>query len=99
MADNELAGRRVLAIVTNYGVEQDELIVPLDHLRDEGAEVVVAAASDDSIQTLVGDKDGQVGRARHHHRRRRRLGLRPAPHPRWRAQRRSPPAWTTTPSG
>ena len=57
MADNELAGRRVLAIVTNYGVEQDELIVPMNHLRGDGAEVVVAAASDDSIQTLLGDKD------------------------------------------
>jgi deglycase len=57
MADNDLAARRVLAIVTNYGVEQDELVVPVDHLRDGGAEVVVAAASDDSIQTLVGDKD------------------------------------------
>ncbi len=31
-----LGGRRVLAIVTNYGVEQDELVVPLEHLRGEG---------------------------------------------------------------
>ena len=57
MADNELSSRRVLAIVTNYGVEQDELVVPVDHLRGGGAEVTVAAAEDGPIQTLVGDKD------------------------------------------
>lgn len=56
MAKNALSGRRVLAIVTNYGVEQDELVVPVDHLRDEGAEVTVAAADDEPIQTLVHDK-------------------------------------------
>ncbi len=56
-----LSGRRVLAIVTNYGVEQDELVVPVEHLRERGATVVVAAASTDPIRTLVGDKDpGQI---------------------------------------
>jgi len=53
----DLTGRRVLAIVTNYGVEQDELVVPLEHLRDAGARVDVAAVSDDDVQTLVDDKD------------------------------------------
>lgn len=57
MADRDLAGRRVLAIVTNYGVEQDELVVPLEHLREKGAAVDVAAASADDVQTLVDDKD------------------------------------------
>jgi protease I len=57
MSDKDLSGRRVLAIVTNYGVEQDELVVPVDHLRERGAEVDVAAVTDDPIQTLVGDKD------------------------------------------
>ncbi|MGW0535347.1 type 1 glutamine amidotransferase domain-containing protein [Streptomyces sp. NPDC003032] len=57
MADNTLNGRRVLAIVTNYGVEQDELVVPVQHLRDRGAHVDVAAVSTDEIRTLVGDKD------------------------------------------
>lgn len=33
MADKPLSGRRILAIVTNYGVEQDELIVPTERLR------------------------------------------------------------------
>ena len=57
MSETTLSGYRVLAIVTNYGVEQDELVVPVEHLRERGAAVVVAAASRDVIQTLVGDKD------------------------------------------
>ena len=57
MSDTTLSGYRVLAIATNYGVEQDELVVPVDHLRGRGATVTIAAASTDPIQTLVGDKD------------------------------------------
>lgn len=57
MAENALTGRRVLAIVTNYGVEQDELVVPLRHLREGGAEVDVAALAGEPIQTLVGDRE------------------------------------------
>lgn len=57
MSDTDLAGRRVLAIVTNYGVEQDELVVPVDHLREAGATVDVAAVEDAPVETLVGDKD------------------------------------------
>jgi protease I len=55
MAD--LQGHRVLAIVSNYGIEQDELKVPMQHLTDAGAQVDVAAVEQDTIQTLVGDKD------------------------------------------
>ncbi|WP_326701310.1 type 1 glutamine amidotransferase [Streptomyces sp. NBC_01754] len=57
MTDTDLGGRRVLAIVTNYGVEQDELVVPVRHLREAGAKVDIAAVSTDAIRTLVGDKD------------------------------------------
>ncbi|MBM7440161.1 type 1 glutamine amidotransferase domain-containing protein [Streptomyces sp. HB132] len=57
MTDQDLGGRRVLTIVTNYGVEQDELVVPVRHLRDAGATVDIAAMSNDPIRTLVGDKD------------------------------------------
>lgn len=53
----DFAGRRILAIVTNYGIEQDELVVPVDHLREEGADVTIAAQTAEPIQTLVGDKD------------------------------------------
>ncbi|GII99815.1 protease I [Sediminihabitans luteus] len=52
-----LDGRRVLAIVTNYGVEQDELVVPVQHLRERGATVHVAAVDDAPVRTLVGDQD------------------------------------------
>ena len=57
MATTDLTGRRVLAIVTNYGVEQDELVVPARALREAGATVVVAAQSTEPVETLVGDKD------------------------------------------
>ncbi|MEU6991066.1 type 1 glutamine amidotransferase domain-containing protein [Streptomyces sp. NPDC046465] len=57
MAENTLNGHRVLAIVTNYGIEQDELVVPVQHLRERGAHVDVAAVKAEEIRTLVGDKD------------------------------------------
>ncbi|MFF3258192.1 type 1 glutamine amidotransferase domain-containing protein [Streptomyces sp. NPDC002932] len=57
MTTNDGSKRKVLAVVTNYGVEQDELVVPVEHLRGWGAHVDVAALSTDGIQTLVGDKD------------------------------------------
>ncbi|MFD9760088.1 DJ-1/PfpI/YhbO family deglycase/protease [[Kitasatospora] papulosa] len=57
MSGDEIEQRKVLAVVTNYGVEQDELLVPIEHLRGAGARVDVAAVSMDDILTLVGDKD------------------------------------------
>ncbi|MFD5461901.1 DJ-1/PfpI/YhbO family deglycase/protease [Kitasatospora sp. NPDC127059] len=48
---------KVLAIVTNYGVEQDELLVPVRHLRDNGVQVDIAAPHRDDIRTLVHDRD------------------------------------------
>ena len=54
---SDINGKKILAIVTNYGIEQDELIVPVDKLRAAGAQVTVAATDRDTIQTLVGDKD------------------------------------------
>jgi len=52
-----LDGKKILVIATNYGVEQDEIVVPVDQLRARGATVTVAAQETGSIQTLVGDKD------------------------------------------
>lgn len=52
----DLHGRRILAIATNYGVEQDELVVPVERLRGAGARVDIAAVTTDDIETLVGDK-------------------------------------------
>ncbi|MFD2028662.1 type 1 glutamine amidotransferase domain-containing protein [Promicromonospora aerolata] len=51
-----LTSRQVLALVTNYGVEQDELLEPVRHLRDRGAVVTLAAVSRDDVRTLVGDE-------------------------------------------
>ncbi|MEU4115338.1 type 1 glutamine amidotransferase domain-containing protein [Kitasatospora sp. NPDC028055] len=48
---------KALAIVTNYGVEQDELLVPVKHLREDGVHVDIAAPTRDDIRTLVGDKE------------------------------------------
>ncbi|MFJ4220234.1 type 1 glutamine amidotransferase domain-containing protein [Curtobacterium luteum] len=52
-----LDGKKILVIATNYGVEQDEIVVPTEQLRERGADVTVAAQESGSIQTLVGDKD------------------------------------------
>ncbi|MDT0434804.1 MULTISPECIES: type 1 glutamine amidotransferase domain-containing protein [Streptomyces] len=57
MADKPLNGHRVLVLVTQYGVEQDELVVPVTRLREDGADVTVAAPTTEPVQTLVGDKD------------------------------------------
>lgn len=57
MADTDLTRHSVVAIVTNFGVQQDELVVPVEHLRQGGAQVDIAAVSNDPIQTLIGDKD------------------------------------------
>ena len=52
-----LDGKKVLVITTNYGVEQDEIVVPTEQLRARGASVTIAAKETGTIQTLVGDKD------------------------------------------
>ncbi|MEV6197832.1 DJ-1/PfpI/YhbO family deglycase/protease [Streptomyces sp. NPDC051920] len=57
MSDKPLKGHRVLVLVTNYGVEQDELLVPIRRLQEDGADVTIAAVKSDPIQTLVGDSD------------------------------------------
>lgn len=57
MSERPLNGHRVLVLVTNYGVEQDELMVPVRRLREDGAEVTIASETTDVVQTLVGDKD------------------------------------------
>ncbi len=53
----QLGTRKILVITTNYGIEQDELVVPVAKLTEAGAQVTVAAVEKGSIATLVGDKD------------------------------------------
>lgn len=52
-----LDGKKILVIATNYGVEQDEIVVPTEQLRARGADVTVAGQESGPIATLVGDKD------------------------------------------
>jgi protease I len=54
--DGKLAGKNVLVLTTNYGTEQDELRKPVAVLRDHGAHVTVAAQKDESVRTLVHDR-------------------------------------------
>ncbi|GGL79648.1 type 1 glutamine amidotransferase domain-containing protein [Glutamicibacter protophormiae] len=55
MAD--LSNKKVLVLASNRGVEQDELVSPVESLRSAGAKVEIAAPQQDKIQTLVGDWD------------------------------------------
>lgn len=58
---SDLSAKKVLVVVTNRGVEQDELKDPVQKLRDAGAEVTIAAPETGEVQTLVGDWDlGEV---------------------------------------
>ncbi|MFF8716606.1 DJ-1/PfpI/YhbO family deglycase/protease [Streptomyces sp. NPDC015184] len=63
MTADDMNMRKVLAIVTNYGVEQDELLVPQEHLCGLDVRVSVAAVSTGDVRTLVGDvKPGRTVR-------------------------------------
>lgn len=58
---SDLSAKKILVVVTNRGVEQDELKDPVQKLRDAGAEVTIAAPEAGQVQTLVGDWDlGEV---------------------------------------
>lgn len=54
---SELTGRKILIISTNYGTETDEIGKPLEYLKEQGADVTVAAPEVSPIQTLKGDKE------------------------------------------
>jgi len=48
--------KKALVISTNYGTETDEILRPIEALRDAGVEVVVASTDGGRIRTLGGDK-------------------------------------------
>ena len=48
---------RALIAVTDFGVEETELVEPLNALTKTGIEVTVASNSGEPIQTVTGDKD------------------------------------------
>ncbi|WHF24623.1 hypothetical protein QJS66_10920 [Kocuria rhizophila] len=52
---SNLSGKKILLLVNNQGVEQDELKVPADKLRADGAEVTVGRPESGEVKSLVGD--------------------------------------------
>ena len=48
---------RALVITSNVGVEQDELLKPLEFLRSKGIETIHAAPEQHSVQTVKQDKE------------------------------------------
>ena len=51
----EITGKKVLVAVSNRGVEQDELKVPVEKLRAAGVDVLISAPEAGQVETLVGD--------------------------------------------
>lgn len=49
--------KNILVISTEFGTERDELVVPVDKLKELGHTVTVATPSGKPVQTVVGDKD------------------------------------------
>lgn len=49
--------KKVLFITSNYGVERDELKLPLEFLRDKGIESIHAATKLEDVQSVLGDKE------------------------------------------
>lgn len=54
---NQLAGRKVLFITANTGIERDELVKPLEALKAQGAEVTHGSSEGGTTQTFVGDTE------------------------------------------
>src|SRR5699024_12465568 len=51
----ELSGKSALVIVSQRGVEQDEIEQPVTQLDAEGARVTVAASTRDPVQSQIRD--------------------------------------------
>lgn len=61
MTVSHLSGKKVLVVVSNRGVEQDELKDPVHKLRAHGAKITIAAPEAGQVRSLVGDWDlGEV---------------------------------------
>ncbi|MDU1523277.1 MAG: DJ-1/PfpI family protein, partial [Cutibacterium granulosum] len=48
---------RALIAATDFGVEEAEIVEPINSLKKAGIEVTVASNSGEAIQTVTGDKD------------------------------------------
>lgn len=49
--------KKALFISSNHGIEQDELIKPLEFLQSKGIEVIYAAEKNEDVQTVKWDKE------------------------------------------
>ncbi len=49
--------KKILFISTEFGTERDELVTPVEKLKELGHEVTVATPSGGDVQTVLGDKD------------------------------------------
>ena len=49
--------KKALFISSNHGIEQDELIKPLEFLQSKGIEVIHAAEKNEDVQTVKWDKE------------------------------------------
>ena len=50
-------GKKALILVSDFGVEEPELLRPVEDLKKAGIDVTVASDSGDTVQTVTGDKD------------------------------------------
>ena len=46
---------RALIVATDFGVEEAEIVEPINSLKKAGIEVTVASNSGEAIQTVTGD--------------------------------------------
>lgn len=54
---NDLSSAKILIIVANQGVEQEDLNGPIHYLKNTGAYISVAAPSVGIVNTVVGDRE------------------------------------------
>ena len=46
-----MAAKKILILSTEYGTERDELVVPMEKLKELGHDVTLATPSGDAVQT------------------------------------------------
>ncbi|QGF24709.1 type 1 glutamine amidotransferase domain-containing protein [Raineyella fluvialis] len=51
-----MTAKKILILSTEYGTERDELIVPLERLKELGHQVTLATPNGGAVQTLKSDK-------------------------------------------
>lgn len=57
---SNLQGRKVLFITANIGIERDELLKPMQALKDQGASVTHASVEGGEAETWLNDSEKDV---------------------------------------